>query len=68
VASLNMAAVGFVRAERAATGRLGYDPRDLLPGYELASLRDFVCRPLRQAQGRPSGSQSIVQRHTRDWF
>ena len=33
VAGLNMAKLGFVRAEPAETGRPGYDPRDLLKLY-----------------------------------
>src|SRR2546422_3712889 len=39
VGRLNMAKVGFVRAEPAETGRPGYDPRDLLKLYLYGYLR-----------------------------
>src|SRR6266550_2155743 len=39
VGRLNMAKLGFVRAEPAETGRPGYDPRDLLKLYLYGYLR-----------------------------
>src|SRR5437870_13202397 len=39
VERLNMAKLGFVRAEPAETGRPGYDPRDLLKLYLYGYLR-----------------------------
>ncbi len=39
VAKLDMAALGFVRAEPAETGRPGYDPRDLLKLYLYGYLQ-----------------------------
>src|SRR2546430_3542272 len=39
VAKLDVAALGFVRAEPAETGRPGYDPRDLLKLYLYGYLR-----------------------------
>src|SRR2546428_1537487 len=39
VGRLNMAKLGFVRAEPAETGRQGYDPRDLLKLYLYGYLR-----------------------------
>ncbi len=43
VGRLNMAKLGFVRAEPAETGRPGYDPRDLLKLYLLA-VGTFAAR------------------------
>src|SRR2546429_7827398 len=54
VGRLNMAKLGFVRAEPAETGRPGYDPRDLLKLYLYGYLR----------QGRASrGLEGEGQRH-----
>src|SRR5256714_451092 len=39
VAKLDVAALGFVRAEPAETGRPGYDPRDLLKLYLYGYLQ-----------------------------
>jgi transposase len=39
VAKLDVAALGFVRAEPAETGRSGYDPRDLLKLYLYGYLQ-----------------------------
>jgi transposase len=39
VSRLNMAKLGFVRAEPAETGRPGYDPRDLLKLYLYGYLQ-----------------------------
>ena len=41
VARLSMAALGFVRAEPAETGRPGYDPRDLLKLYLYGYLQQI---------------------------
>ena len=41
VAGLNMAALNFVRAEPADTGRPGYDPRDLLKLYLYGYLQQI---------------------------
>jgi transposase len=41
VAGLNMAKLGFVRAEPAETGRPGYDPRDLLKLYLYGYLHQL---------------------------
>src|SRR6266704_1743023 len=54
VGRLNMAKLGFVRAEPAETGRPGYDPRDLLKLYlygylrQVRSSRRWVTRHLHE--------------------
>ncbi len=54
VAKLDVAALGFVRAEPAETGRPGYDPRDLLKLYlygylqQVRSSRRWVTRHLHE--------------------
>src|SRR3989442_6749742 len=45
VGRLNMAKLGFVRAEPAETGRPGYDPRDLLKLYLYGYLRQVRPSP-----------------------
>ena len=56
VGRLNMARLGFVRAEPAETGRPGYDPRDLLKlylyGYLHAAAR-FGLRLCRHSKPVP---------------
>src|SRR5438552_3304507 len=62
VGRLNMAKLGFVRAEPAETGRPGYDPRDLLKlylGIQLVIIA-FCCRWPR----RPSRRWDIRTRCT----
>src|SRR5437016_6391682 len=52
VGRLNMAKLGFVRAEPAETGRPGYDPRDLLKLYLYGYLRQVrSSRRLRMGSG-----------------
>src|SRR2546426_10250271 len=58
VGRLNMAKLGFVRAEPAETGRPGYDPRDLLKLYLYGYLRQVrVSRRLGGA--RPRNSEAV---------
>src|SRR5256886_16827054 len=63
VGRLNMAKLGFVRAEPAETGRPGYDPRDLLKLYLYGYLRQV--RASRRAGGegpRQGGGKWVVGR------
>src|SRR2546429_3805920 len=52
VGRLNMAKLGFVRAEPAETGRPGYDPRDLLKLYLYGYLRQVRASRRLGAGGR----------------
>src|SRR3989441_12758084 len=68
---LEMAALGFVRAEPAETGRPGYDPRDLLKLYLYGNLRQgrwcrrLVAGSLRNVGGRwPMGPLQPGQQMT----
>src|SRR5256885_15928216 len=57
VGRLNMAKLGFVRAEPAETGRPGYDPRDLLKLYLYGYLRQGrSSRPPVGARQRNEGA------------
>src|SRR2546428_11061635 len=51
VAKLDVAALGFVRAEPAETGRPGYDPRDLLKLYLYGYLRQVRSSRRLEAAG-----------------
>src|SRR5438132_213780 len=68
VGRLNMAKLGFVRAEPAETGRPGYDPRDLLKlylGIQLVIIA-FCCRWPRRPSRRwdiRNRWQRLVSRH-----
>src|SRR6202045_1130063 len=48
VGRLEMAKLGFVRAEPAETGRPGYDPRDLLKLYHTNGKSRWVSRHLHE--------------------
>jgi transposase len=50
VAKLDVAAIGFVRAEPAETGRAGYDPRDLLKLYRYGYLQQVRSSPRLEAE------------------
>src|SRR5256885_3586857 len=52
VAKLDVAALGFVRAEPAETGRPGYDPRDLLKLYLYGYLRQARSSRRLEAEGQ----------------
>lgn len=52
VAKLDVAALGFVRAEPAETGRPGYDPRDLLKLYLYGYLQQVRSSRRLEAEGR----------------
>src|SRR5436189_6188100 len=54
VGRLNMAKLGFVRAEPAETGRPGYDPRDLLKLYLYGYLRQVRSSRRLEAECRRS--------------
>src|SRR5262249_43489006 len=52
VAKLDVAALGFVRAEPAETGRPGYDPRDRRKLYRYGSLQPVRSSRRLEAGGR----------------
>src|SRR2546422_11604595 len=58
VGRLNMAKLGFVRAEPAETGRLGYDPRDLLKLYLYGYLRQV--RSSRRLEGESQRNVGVM--------
>src|SRR3989475_10150889 len=61
VGRLNMAKLGFVRAEPAETGRPGYDPRDLLKLYLYGYLRQVrSSRRLGGGCPRNGGGKGLV--------
>src|SRR3989442_6206700 len=63
VGRLNMAKLGFVRAEPAETGRPGYDPRDLLKLYLYGYLRQVRASRRLGGQGqRNVGVMGVVGR------
>src|SRR5438477_10845763 len=55
VERLNMAKLGFVRAEPAETGRPGYDPRDLLKLYLYGYLRQVRSSRRLEAECQRNG-------------
>ena len=55
VAKLDVAALGFVRAEPAETGRPGYDPRDLLKLYLYGYLQQVRSSRRLEAECRRNG-------------
>src|SRR5438876_10149741 len=55
VERLNMAKLGFVRAEPAETGRPGYDPRDLVKLYLYGYLRQVRSSRRLEAEGQRNG-------------
>jgi transposase len=61
VGRLEMAKLGFVRAEPAETGRPGYDPRDLLKLYLYGYLQQVrSSRRLESECQRNVGSDVVV--------
>src|SRR2546423_7196688 len=56
VGRLNMAKLGFVRAEPAETGRPGYDPRDLLKLYLYGYLRQVRSSRRLEAECQRNGA------------
>src|SRR6266478_396517 len=70
VARLDMAGLGFERAEAAETGRPGYDPRDLLklslhlhlksPRKVTAGHRQFKSGPRNQSMSFARSRKSVV--------
>src|SRR5256885_15255662 len=63
VAKLDVAALGFVRAEPAETGRPGYDPRDLLKLYLYGYLRQVrAARRLGGGGQRQGGRVGVFGR------
>ncbi len=66
VARLDMAGLGFERAEAAETGRPGYDPRDLLKLYLYGYLQQIRSsrrlEPTRAANSGRSGAPPLQGR------
>jgi transposase len=67
-AGLDLASLGFVRAIAAATGRPGYDPRDLLKLYIWGYFNDIrSSRRLERACGRDVEAMCLMRKLAPDF-